>query len=375
MKKAQFLFAFFSITYCSFGQLSSLANVSSWAYQLQNISTTQIAADTSFELVVIDYSSDGSDAGKFSAAEISSIKSSGKYAISYISIGEAEDYRYYWQASWNTSPPAWLGPVNPDWAGNYKVRFWDPQWQALIFDYVDTIIAQGFDGIYLDIVDAWYYWTDENPEEPKADSLMIDFINKLREHVDAATGGPGFIIMPQNGEDVLDGENIDAPMRNLLYSSVNGIGVEDVFYPGNLDEDNAYLPDLYRDSLLTEFSTNGKQVFSIEYLTDTSKIQQYLGVATGKSYIPYYCTRELDQLCQNVKMNNTILESGWSYLPGIARYDVYDITGRLIDQCYEPYCNWLYFIQEGSSGLVAGIYVLRSRGVGLARNRKIVIAR
>ena len=36
--------------------------------------------------------------------EISQIKSSGKKVISYMSIGEAEDYRYYWDSTWNKTP-------------------------------------------------------------------------------------------------------------------------------------------------------------------------------------------------------------------------------------------------------------------------------
>ena len=37
----------------------------------------------------------------------------------YMSIGEAEDYRYYWEDDWAENSPAWLGGENPDWEGNY----------------------------------------------------------------------------------------------------------------------------------------------------------------------------------------------------------------------------------------------------------------
>jgi cysteinyl-tRNA synthetase len=82
--------------------------------------------------------------------------------ICYFSIGEAEDYRYYWQAGWNSTPPSWMHEENPDWPGNYKVRYWDPEWQNLLFggesSYLDRILTAGFDGIYLDIVDAFEYF-------------------------------------------------------------------------------------------------------------------------------------------------------------------------------------------------------------------------
>ena len=90
-------------------------------------------------------------------------KNGGKrLVISYMSIGEAEDYRYYWRGSWDRDPPQWLAGENPDWPGNYKVRYWNGEWQAIIFGkkdaYLDRIMSAGFDGVYLDIIDAFEYF-------------------------------------------------------------------------------------------------------------------------------------------------------------------------------------------------------------------------
>ena len=79
-----------------------------------------------------------------------------------MSIGEAEDYRFYWDTAWESNEPEWLEGENPDWPGNYKVQYWEPDWQAIIFGgpdaYLDIIIAAGFDGVYLDIIDAFEYF-------------------------------------------------------------------------------------------------------------------------------------------------------------------------------------------------------------------------
>ncbi|MEE8372615.1 MAG: endo alpha-1,4 polygalactosaminidase [Dehalococcoidia bacterium] len=84
--------------------------------------------------------------------------------IAYMSIGEAEDYRYYWQEEWGSSSPSWLAEENPDWTGNYKVRYWDPVWQRIIYreddSYLRKILDAGFDGVYLDIIDAFEYFED-----------------------------------------------------------------------------------------------------------------------------------------------------------------------------------------------------------------------
>lgn len=79
-----------------------------------------------------------------------------------MSIGEAEDYRYYWDESWTVGSPSWLKEENPEWEGNYKVEYWDTNWQAIILGsenaYLDKIIDAGFDGVYLDIIEAFEYF-------------------------------------------------------------------------------------------------------------------------------------------------------------------------------------------------------------------------
>lgn len=50
--------------------------ISSWAYQLQNADPTTIAK-FSFDIVVIDYSRDGTDHGAYSKKDIEVLKSAG----------------------------------------------------------------------------------------------------------------------------------------------------------------------------------------------------------------------------------------------------------------------------------------------------------
>jgi cysteinyl-tRNA synthetase, unknown class len=102
----------------------------------------------------------------FTASEVNQLRNKAnggkRMVICYMSIGEAEDYRYYWQSSWNSSRPSWIAAENPDWPGNYKVKYWDPEWQGLIFGNSDSYLAKitnaGFDGVYLDIIDAFEYF-------------------------------------------------------------------------------------------------------------------------------------------------------------------------------------------------------------------------
>jgi cysteinyl-tRNA synthetase len=114
---------------------------------------------TYYDLVIIDAPWGVVDA---TAPHVAALKSKpdGKrrLVIAYLSIGEAEGYRGYWKPGWREGSPDWIVEENPDWADNYKVAYWRSEWKAILMDYLDQIVRMGFDGAYLDIVDAFEYF-------------------------------------------------------------------------------------------------------------------------------------------------------------------------------------------------------------------------
>jgi cysteinyl-tRNA synthetase, unknown class len=88
-----------------------------------------------------------------------------RFVLAYLSIGEAEDYRPYWNPAWKRIPPPWLEKENENWPGNYKVRYWMEDWQKILLggegSCLDRIIDAGFDGVVLDIIDAFYYFEEK----------------------------------------------------------------------------------------------------------------------------------------------------------------------------------------------------------------------
>lgn len=88
----------------------------------------------------------------------------------YMSVGEAEDYRWYWDESYEKNSPEWLAERNENWEGNYKVKYWLEPWHKILYSgedsYLSKILNAGFDGVFLDVIDAFEYFEDlENPEE------------------------------------------------------------------------------------------------------------------------------------------------------------------------------------------------------------------
>lgn len=149
--------------------INKLADAANFLYLInpENYSDKQsflnALAATDYDVLIIDYFFEDEE---YTSQEIAGLKTKhngGKrLVISYMSIGEAEDYRYYWNPDWYSDPPEWLRGENPDWEGNYKVAYWEQGWQSIIFgnpeSYLDKILSKGFDGAYLDIIDAFEYF-------------------------------------------------------------------------------------------------------------------------------------------------------------------------------------------------------------------------
>ncbi len=149
--------------------ISSLNEAQNFLYLInpQNYSTKEEFLNdlkrTNYDLIVIDAFFNDEILSKDDIDSIK-IKNNGKkrLIIAYMSIGEAENYRYYWNEKWNSDKPEFLEKENPDWEGNYKVKYWLKDWQNIIYgnddSYLKKIVNSGFDGVYLDIIDAFEYF-------------------------------------------------------------------------------------------------------------------------------------------------------------------------------------------------------------------------
>lgn len=92
-----------------------------------------------------------------------------RLVLAYLSVGEAETYREYWQESWKSQPPSWLLEANPNWEGNYRVRYWEEGWKELLYkapgSRLQRILTSGFDGVFLDVIDAYQVFEAEERKE------------------------------------------------------------------------------------------------------------------------------------------------------------------------------------------------------------------
>lgn len=278
-------------------QAPPVGQINDWAYQLQGYGDHQLTeiAGSAFDLVVIDYSFDGTADEEFTRQEIEGAKhgSGGeKLVLAYISIGEAEDYRWYWQQQWATSPPSCLGPENPEWPGDFKVRYWDPGWQQLILgpgqakSYLERIVDAGFDGVYLDIIDAYeFFGPNGTGERPTAEQDMVDFVLSIAQR-GRELAGLSFLVFPQNAPELVSHAD--------YLAAISGVGKEDTFYKDDQPQDPGETATAI--SFLDQVVAAGKPVLAIDYPTSPANIADFYARARQRGYVPYVSTRELDHL-------------------------------------------------------------------------------
>ena len=314
--------------------LMSISEIKYWAYQIQGLSNedaVDILADSHYDMLVLeptrtDWSSDDKYFDtKGMVEKLKNTKASDgihrKLVIAYIDIGEAEDWRWYW--NWSTiwpvgssKPTDWPDYIithDPDgWTGNYPVEYWDEDWKDIMIygknqdstpygDYnsiIDEVIKDGFDGIYLDWVEAF-----ENEDviaaaqmEGKDPALeMIFFIQEMRTY--AEQRNPDFIIIQQNAAALSEG-------HPELFSLIDAIAQEAIWYDGDATdvwddrdgydyENDADLVNYYL-GYLDQFKSSKVPVFACEYAleyADDAYQKSY-----DKGYVPYSTRRSLSEL-------------------------------------------------------------------------------
>ncbi len=285
-----------------------------------------------FTWLVLEPSRAGDAASEFTPAEIASLRTGGpcggKSVLAYLSIGEAENYRDYWNPAWTNGDggppvagvaPAWLGPSNPDFPSNYKVRYWDADWQALVLGTtfgpdktpLDRIIDAGYNGVYLDIIDAFEFWSEpEGGNEltrAEARTRMIAWVAEIAEYARVTRGAAGFLVFPQNGEEIIyeDDETLD-DLSDQYFADISGIGVEDLFFDELTPRAEADVDR--RVQTLLEYRRRGKTVLVTDYVladppsaaSDGPRAADFYAAARAQGLVPYAAMqdRDLDEIVQ-----------------------------------------------------------------------------
>jgi cysteinyl-tRNA synthetase len=258
----------------------------SFAAQLQDVDPVAIGRST-YDLVIVDVDKDGTR--PFTSAEIRQMGGGGaqpKTVLGYVSIGEAEDYRSYFESSWTNRSPSWLGPENPDWEGNYQVRFWDAGWQDVILARIANVVKAGFNGTFLDVVDVYQSAFAQNASA-NAEREMVAFVKEISAFAKGIN--PDFVIYVNGAEELLAFTD--------YVSAIDGVLKESIYY-GNSGTNSRNSADAisWTTGLLDRAAAAGKTVLNIEYVTSATAKSDVQKLAERDGYSIYVSDPSLSVL-------------------------------------------------------------------------------
>lgn len=229
----------------------------------------------------------------------------GRKIIAYISIGEAEEYRAYWKKDWGSDgkltkqAPDWLLAVNPNWEGNYRVKYWKPEWQKIALDLVDKALKKGFDGVFLDIVDAFEGFEQDgndyidnriNPETKQSYRRdMVDWVSLIAKH--ARSIKPDALVVPQNGSQLVT--------HSDFLDLISGYALEDLFTDGNQIQSKSHTK--YVLGFVKKVLDKKKPVLLTEYAAKKNLITISQQQAKANNLVLLLTDRDLTELGKSQK--------------------------------------------------------------------------
>jgi cysteinyl-tRNA synthetase len=282
-----------------------------WMYQLQALDedgAVAALARSGYDMLVIEPGHNFTDYPYDTPDMLAALRhkpdGSRRLVLAYIDIGQAEDYRDYWGADWiaptptERGTPPFLVTVDPDgWSGNYPVAYWHRDWQALWLGeagLVTELAEMGFDGIYLDWVEAYddaAVIATARTEGVDPATEMIAFIERLGTAGRAIDAG--FRVVAQNAHYLIDAD----PARYT--AAIDALAVEDTWFHGWGDSDwddpdggdqrDRYDGDYAthaRLAQITRYQEAGLPVFSIDYVLDPDNAAFVYDEATRHGLIP-----------------------------------------------------------------------------------------
>jgi cysteinyl-tRNA synthetase len=241
-------------------------------YVLQGVVPSEIAA-APVAVKVVDLDDDNGQL--FTASQVAQMEAGNGQVLGYFSIGEAENYRSYF----SSLPRSILGPVDPSWPGDYQVAYWTPEWMTVATNYIDQMIALGYNGAYFDVVDECETsWAKANAPGGDAKGAMINLIQSIASYAHAKDPNFQIWINASGAEDLLT--------NSTLVNTVDGAFEEELFYHDNGSPVSAADTN-YNLNLLDNLVVAGKPVVAIEYITGAAKVADVEAKAAAAG-IGYY---------------------------------------------------------------------------------------
>ncbi|MFZ5950286.1 MAG: endo alpha-1,4 polygalactosaminidase [Candidatus Rifleibacteriota bacterium] len=220
------------------------------------------------------------DPDAYSSAEIKELRSANKIVFAYLSVGEAETYRKYYSSI--ASSGLIIGE-NPDWKENFAIKYWEAGWKETLLKYSKEILNKGFNGLFVDVVDAWQLYEGDVQNQRKIE--MQKLLTEIGFYLKSRGLEKGIIV--QNSHELLD----DAILCTMVY----GINQESLFASWATDSID---PQWQSEKIaaLDRIRHQGKLVTTIEYTRDRVAMARIRMKTSRLGFLPYFSVKELDRV-------------------------------------------------------------------------------
>lgn len=218
------------------------------------------------------------DAAGFTEADVAALHQKSDKVYSYLNVGALESFRGYFADYSDLT----LKPYE-NWPDEYWVNVADKRWQRLSAELADSYKKKGVDGLFLDNVDV--YWHYPNEDVYKGLLAILRSIKKLGLPV-IINGGDTFV------RALLDRDELDDLIVGVNQESVfTSIDFSDGSFGACLADDNNYYL-----AYLAQVKAEGLAVYLIEYGADEAARAIINKYCSEQGYIPFHArSLNLDQ--------------------------------------------------------------------------------
>ncbi len=215
------------------------------------------------------------------------LKKQGKKLLGYISLGEVEGYRSYFD---EVEAEGILLQENSNWKESYFIDLRDPRWHArVIEELVPEILAKGFDGLFLDTLDNATSLEEQDDQIYRGmTSAAAGLVSGIRRQF------PHITIMMNRAYELLPEVEkiIDIVLGESVYATYD---FENKKYQ--------WVPELdyrYQVSLLRAAGKRcpSLRIFTLDYWDpgDQAGLRKIYRVQRANGFEPYVSTIELDRV-------------------------------------------------------------------------------
>jgi uncharacterized protein (TIGR01370 family) len=205
--------------------------------------------------------------------------------LGYVSVGEADVHRGYWQA---VAGQPFLVEANLNWPGNQLVDVRDSRWRDILLSQeIPHLLSLGFDGLFLDTIDSPGYLEQKDPARfAGCRQALRDLVREIHVRYPSLPLVANGVTALADVAPYVDGFVVEGMFATYDFG-------RRIYRPTTADEQSWKQAQIDRALAIAR-----RPIFTIEYadIGDIELARSAAGAASQRGFHPYVATKELNTL-------------------------------------------------------------------------------